>query len=43
MGFSEAMNNEFRIGQEALKKEAVGGAAAFKAGKGRGGDFKARL
>lgn len=49
MGFFDAMNNEFRIGQEAIRKEAVTGAASFVAGKGRSGDFgggrasKARL
>jgi enoyl-CoA hydratase len=45
MGVLDAMDNEFRIGQAAIKKEAINGAASFVAGKGRGGDFegKARL
>eukprot|EP00929_Paragymnodinium_shiwhaense_P086527 TRINITY_DN47025_c0_g1_i2.p4 TRINITY_DN47025_c0_g1~~TRINITY_DN47025_c0_g1_i2.p4 ORF type:complete len:109 (-),score=18.87 TRINITY_DN47025_c0_g1_i2:38-364(-) len=39
MGFLDAMNNEFRAGQEAMLKESRVGAASFVKGKGRHGQF----
>ncbi len=39
MSLDDAIIHEFRRGQEALKKEALDGAARFAEGKGRGGGF----
>jgi len=39
MSLDDAIQNEFRRGMDALKLEAVSGAARFASGKGRGGSF----
>ena len=39
MGLLDAINNEFHIGQDAIRLEAVAGASRFVKGDGRGGKF----